>query len=65
MTGRVFLLGAGPEFFARLTCGVEFRALTSFLLWRLLQDGDPLARTANCLEIVLLVDPTALRCGGV
>jgi hypothetical protein len=28
MTGRVFLLGA--EFFARLTCGVEFRALTSF-----------------------------------
>ena len=30
MTGRLVLLGRGPEFFARLTCGVEFRALTSF-----------------------------------
>ena len=61
MTDRVFLLGRGPEFFTRLTCGVEFRALTSCLLWQLLQDGDPLARTANCLKIVLLVDPTTLR----
>ena len=64
MTGRFFLLGAGPEFFARLTCGVEFRALTSSV-WRLLQDGDSLAGAANCLEIVPLVDPTPLRCGGV
>ena len=31
MTGRVFLLGRGREFFASLTCGVEFRALTSLL----------------------------------
>jgi hypothetical protein len=36
-----------------------------FSFWRLLQGGDPLPRTANCLKIILLVDPSALRCGGV
>ena len=65
MTGRVFLLGRGPEFFARLTCGVEFRALTSLLLCQLLQDGNPLARTANCLKIILRIDPTALGRDGI
>lgn len=34
-------------------------------IYRLLQGGDHLARTTNCLKIILLVDPSTLRCDGV
>src|SRR5262245_11315158 len=36
-----------------------------FRSYRLLQGGDHLARTTNCLKVVLLVDPSTLRCSGV
>src|SRR5262245_5628307 len=57
--------------FARSSCTSDMRNWLScinhvlFRDCRPLQVGDHLARTANCLQIIILVDPSALRRSGV
>ena len=65
MIGRVFLPGRGPKNLCSSHMRSRLCCANHSLFWELLQGGDPLAGSANCLKIVLLVDPTALRCGRV